>query len=223
MNLNATHSIALILLLLTTFLFPSLSVEAQQKGKASYYSNRLHGARMSDGSRYHRDSLTCANLRYPLGTLLKVTNLNNKQSVVVKVTDRGPHGRGRIIDLSYAAAKKIGMIAAGVAMVKVEPYKRAQGVPFKADDEPMFEFEFAEKSTLPVPEWQREWMEEKGMVAEMDEDDILQIKELHQTTREKTSKKTLQQEQSATATMKKKVASEQPATNHTPHKASMRH
>lgn len=223
MKSNAKHSIALILLLLTTFLYPSLSVEAQQKGKASYYSNRLHGARMSNGSRYHRDSLTCANMRYPLGTLLKVTNLNNKQSVVVKVTDRGPHGRGRIIDLSYAAAKKIGMIAAGVAMVKVELYKQAHGVPFKADDNPMFEFEFAEKSTLPIPEWQREWIEEKGIVAEMDEDDIMQIKELHQTPNEKTSKKSPQREQNATATTKKKVASKQPATNQIPHKASMRH
>lgn len=223
MKSNATHSIALLLLLLTTILYPSLSIEAQQKGKASYYSNRLHGARMSNGSKYHRDSLTCANMRYPLGTLLKVTNLNNNQSVVVKVTDRGPHGRGRIIDLSYAAAKKIGMIAAGVAMVKVEPYKRGQGVPFKADNDPMFEFEFAEKSTLPIPEWQREWMDEKGMGAQMDEDEILQIKELHQTTREKTTKKTPQREQSATATTKKKGASEQPATNHTPHKAAMRH
>lgn len=61
---------------------------AQEKGVASYYANRLHGRRMSDGTRYHRDSLTCAHRRYPLGTMLKVTNIKNGKSVVVKVTDR---------------------------------------------------------------------------------------------------------------------------------------
>lgn len=73
---------------------------------------------MSDGTRYHRDSLTCAHNRYPLGTMLKVTNIKNGKSVVVKVTDRC--GTRRIIDLSYAAAKQLGMISAGLAMVRVE-------------------------------------------------------------------------------------------------------
>ena len=93
---------------------------AQQVGDATYYSNRLHGRYTSDGSRYHRDSLTCAHKTYPLGTYLKVRNPRNGQEVVVKVTDRGPYRKGAIVDLSYAAAKEIGMIAAGVARVEVE-------------------------------------------------------------------------------------------------------
>lgn len=89
---------------------------------ASYYSNRLHGRRMSDGTRYHRDSLICAHKKYELGTMLKVTNIKNGKSVVVRVADRcSGH---RIIDLSYAAAKEIGIIRAGVAMVRVENMKR---------------------------------------------------------------------------------------------------
>lgn len=71
---------------------------AQETGKATYYSHRLHGARMSDGTKYHRDSMTCAHKTYPLGTTLKVKNLMNDKEVYVKVTDRGPFGRSRIID-----------------------------------------------------------------------------------------------------------------------------
>ena len=100
---------------------------------ASYYSNRLHGRRMSDGTRYHKDSLTCAHKRYPLGSYVKVTHAKSGKSVVVKVTDRC---RGsRIIDLSYAAAKQLGLIASGVAMVLVERYHPPKGIPYKDDDE----------------------------------------------------------------------------------------
>ena len=79
--------VILILATLVTFAFPTTAA-AQQHGKASYYSNRLHGRRTSDGSRYHKDSLTCAHRTLPFGTLLKVTNKNNGKEVVVKVTDR---------------------------------------------------------------------------------------------------------------------------------------
>lgn len=91
-----------------------------QKGKASYYHHRFHGRNMSSGKRYHRDSLYCAHRTYPFGTLLKVTNTKNGKWTVVEVTDRGPHVRGRVIDLSYAAAKDIDMIGAGIATVEVE-------------------------------------------------------------------------------------------------------
>lgn len=123
---------------------------------ASYYSNRLHGRRMSDGTRYHRDSLTCAHKRYPLGTMLKVTNLKNGKDVVVKVTDRCS-GR-RIIDLSYAAAKQIGLVAAGVAMVKVEKYTQEEDIPFKVDDMtdiPELDFEITEKNDDGTPIWMK--------------------------------------------------------------------
>ena len=108
-----------ILATLVTFTF-SINTSAQQHGKASYYSNRLHGHRTSDGSRYHKDSLTCAHRTLPFGTLLKVTNKNNGKEVVVKVTDRGPYANGRVVDLSMAAARELGMVSSGVASVTVE-------------------------------------------------------------------------------------------------------
>jgi len=107
---------------------------AQERGKASYYSRKTTGAYTSSGRRFHSDSMFCAHRKYPFGTLLKVTNISNGQEVVVKVVDRGPFIKGRIIDLSYAAARKIGMISQGVGSVVVTPYKPNKGVPFKMDD-----------------------------------------------------------------------------------------
>jgi len=106
---------------LTLLLLVTTSLQAQQRGKATYYSKRATGARTASGERLHHDSLTCAHRTYPFGTLLRVTNLSNGKSVVVKVNDRGPFARGRIIDLSWGAAKAIGMLAQGVAAVTVEP------------------------------------------------------------------------------------------------------
>ena len=91
-----------------------------QRGKATFYSKRATGARTASGDRLHHDSLTCAHRTYPFGTLLKVTNLSNNKSVVVKVTDRGPFARGRIIDLSWRAAKELDILAKGVGTVRVE-------------------------------------------------------------------------------------------------------
>lgn len=107
--------------------------QKKQHGKASYYSTRATGARTASGQRLHHDSLTCAHRYYPFGTHLKVTNLRNNKSVIVKVIDRGPFGKGRIIDLSWAAAKEIGMIAQGVASVKVEIVEKP--VPFRPEEE----------------------------------------------------------------------------------------
>lgn len=109
---------ALLLLLLCSFAF----AQAQQSGYASFYSRRIHGNRTSDGSRYHNDSLTCAHKTYAFGTMLMVVNPKNNKYVVVKVTDRGPHSRNRIIDLSYRAAKELDIIADGIARVEVSVY-----------------------------------------------------------------------------------------------------
>lgn len=112
----------IVFLLFTLLTFATAQpVSAQTHGKASYYSKNLHGRRTSDGSRYHKDSLTCAHRTLPFGTLLKVTNKQNGKEVVVKVTDRGPYGHGRVVDLSTAAAKELGMLASGIAQVKIEP------------------------------------------------------------------------------------------------------
>lgn len=106
---------------LVTFALTTPAVaQGQQHGKASYYSNSLHGHRTSDGSRYHKDSLTCAHRTLPFGTLLKITNKKNGKEVIVKVTDRGPYCTGRVVDLSMAAARELGMVASGVAAVQVE-------------------------------------------------------------------------------------------------------
>lgn len=128
---------------------------------ASYYSNRLHGRRMSDGTRYHRDSHICAHKKYELGTMLKVTNIKNGKSVVVRVADRcSGH---RIIDLSYAAAKEIGIIRAGVAMVRVEKYEEEKGVPFRNEKKielPELDYEITEKDDDFTPEWMRNGTEQ---------------------------------------------------------------
>lgn len=143
---------AVLLLLL---LVATVTASAQQKGRASYYGNKFHGRMMSSGLRYHRDSMFCAHRSYPFGTLLKVTNLKNNKSVVVKVMDRGPYGHGRIIDLSYAAAKEIDMLRAGVVAVSVTPYKGDRGVPYRTEPEDIdlpeidFEADFEELYNIP--------------------------------------------------------------------------
>ena len=93
-----------------------------QRGKATYYSKRATGSRTSSGKRLHHDSLTCAHRTHPFGTKLKVTNPANKKFTIVTVTDRGPYGKGKIIDLTYRAAKELGMISQGVCVVEVEVY-----------------------------------------------------------------------------------------------------
>lgn len=123
----------LFLILLTGFTF----LQAQkQKGKATYYSKKATGTRTASGERLHHDSMTCAHRTYPFGTLLKVTNPSNKQEVIVKVTDRGPFTRGRIIDLSWGAAKELGILADGVAMVTVERVDSADiiKVPYRSKE-----------------------------------------------------------------------------------------
>lgn len=109
----------IIFILATILSLTTTTALAQSKGKASYYGNKFHGRRTSDGSRYHKDSLTCAHRTLPFGTLIKVRNQKNGREVVVKVTDRGPFGPGRIVDLSMAAAREIGMVQQGVVPVEV--------------------------------------------------------------------------------------------------------
>lgn len=125
-----------------------------RRGKASFYSKRATGARAASGERIHHDSLTCAHRTYPFGTLLKVTNMRNGKSVVVRVTDRGPHRGGRIIDLSYAAARELDMLSQGIAMVEIERVDITK-VPYRDDTEiglPEFEFDLSKPivPTMPI-------------------------------------------------------------------------
>ena len=133
-----------------------------QSGKASFYAKKLTGRMTASGELLHHDSLTCAHRTYPFGTLLKVTNPANGQSVIVRVTDRGPYVRGRIIDLSVRAAREIGIIAQGIAPVVVERYNPSI-VPFKPDD--TIEFPEFEISTNEGPNGKPIWVEVKEQIA----------------------------------------------------------
>jgi rare lipoprotein A len=89
-------------------------------GKASWYGKPFHGRLTANGERYNMYAMTAAHRTYALGTILKVTSLKNWRSVIVKVNDRGPFYRSRDVDLSYAAAKKLGFVKKGVEKVKIE-------------------------------------------------------------------------------------------------------
>jgi len=91
-----------------------------QTGIASWYGADFHGGGTASGERYDMESLTAAHRSLPFGTLLRVTNLHNGRTVIVRVNNRGPYVKNRIIDLSKAAARQLGMIGRGVASVKVE-------------------------------------------------------------------------------------------------------
>jgi len=91
-----------------------------QYGTASYYSNKFQGRPTASGELYDKTKMTCAHNSLPLGTWVKVTNLRNKRSVVVQVTDRLHHKNKRVVDLSRIAAAKLGYVKRGLARVKVE-------------------------------------------------------------------------------------------------------
>jgi rare lipoprotein A len=97
---------------------------AEEVGVASFYGARFHGRTTASGARYDMHALTCAHPSAPFGTRLRVTDLESGRSVVVTVTDRGPFVRGRVVDLSLAAARRLGMVERGIARVRVERVAR---------------------------------------------------------------------------------------------------
>ncbi|MCU0337530.1 MAG: septal ring lytic transglycosylase RlpA family protein [Sediminibacterium sp.] len=121
----------IVLLLFFTLFFwscsrksnPSKSGFVTEEGQASFYADKFEGRPTASGETFQQRKLTAAHKTLPFGTEVKVTNLQNKKSVLVKINDRGPFVRGRIIDLSRAAAQEIDMIRAGVVPVKIE-YKK---------------------------------------------------------------------------------------------------
>jgi rare lipoprotein A len=96
---------------------PALDDDA---GVASFYGRRFQGRTTASGEPYDADQLTAAHRTLPFGTRVKVTNLDNRRSVVVRVNDRGPFKSGRIIDVSKKAADQLDFVAAGLARVKIE-------------------------------------------------------------------------------------------------------
>ena len=90
------------------------------EGTASYYGKAHHGKRTASGERFNQNALTAAHRTLAFGTRVRVTNLDNGRSVVVRINDRGPFGRGRIIDVSKAAAEQLNMLRSGTARVRLE-------------------------------------------------------------------------------------------------------
>ncbi len=90
------------------------------RGSASYYAHKFHGRRTASGEAFDNGAMTAAHRTLPFGSLVRVTNPANGASVIVRINDRGPFSRGRLIDVSRAAAEELGMIARGHATVELE-------------------------------------------------------------------------------------------------------
>lgn len=89
-------------------------------GEASFYGPGFHGNLTANGEIYDQNAMTCAHKTLPFGTMLKVTYLDSRKSVIVRVNDRGPYKKGRIIDLSVEAARRVGMVESGTGTVSAE-------------------------------------------------------------------------------------------------------
>lgn len=131
--------------------FSILTAHAQvQTGKASFYADKFEGSPTASGEKYKKNKFTGAHKTLPFGTKVRITNLANNQSVEVTINDRGPWVEGRIIDVSRAAAEKLGFINKGIAEVKLEvldPGDGKQSDPAKTidnvvvDEKEFYEFE----------------------------------------------------------------------------------
>ncbi len=88
-------------------------------GMASYYGDELAGNRTASGERFNPSQMTAAHRSLPFGSMVRVTNISNGDSVIVRINDRGPFSHGRVIDVSHAAAREIGMHRSGTARVKL--------------------------------------------------------------------------------------------------------
>ncbi|MFW5656307.1 MAG: septal ring lytic transglycosylase RlpA family protein [Bacteroidota bacterium] len=121
-----------ILQLLLALTFVTGSVAGQktftQTGDASYYSDELTGRYTASGEKYDTLAYTAAHMTLPFGTHARVTNMKNGRSVVVKINDRGPFVSGRVIDLSKAAAREIGLLQEGITRVKIEVVNRSEAI-----------------------------------------------------------------------------------------------
>jgi len=97
-----------------------LDVSLKERGMASWYGEDFHGWVTANGEIYDMEALTAAHRTLPLGTEVRVTNAENGRQVLVRINDRGPYLYGRVIDLSLAAARELGMVESGIAAVQIE-------------------------------------------------------------------------------------------------------
>ena len=111
-------------LILIAILFNACAPKITQTGRASYYADKFNGRKTANGEIFSNSKLTAAHKTLPFGTKVKVTNVRNGKSVNVRINDRGPFVAGRMIDLSKEAAKKIGIVNAGVGNVKIKYRKK---------------------------------------------------------------------------------------------------
>ena len=170
-HLRLRFATLLLLFLILMPAHPSIRssfISAQTlKGIASYYARSFTGRRTANGELLHHDSLTCAHRTLPFGTRLLVTNPKNGLSVVVRVNDRGPYRHKRIIDLTLAAARRIGILQQGVALVEVEKYDDVV-IPFKDDrpiEMPRFIFVNPNDDATQTPAWQEELPLDHGEIS----------------------------------------------------------
>lgn len=115
----------LTLLLFLSFCASIITAQAPSKvetGKATYYGKKFNNRKTASGTIYKRDLFVCAHRTYPFGTKLRIKNLKNDKEVIVEVIDRGPFKKGRIVDLSYIAAKELDMLHHGVTTVEVSEH-----------------------------------------------------------------------------------------------------
>lgn len=112
-----------LLSIITLFLLPSCARKITENGKASYYADKFQGRKTASGEIFRQRRMTAAHKTLPFGTKVKVTNLSTGRTIKVRINDRGPFVAGRIIDLSKKAARKLGMVNAGVTNVKIR-YKK---------------------------------------------------------------------------------------------------
>lgn len=97
--------------------------KTEKIGVASWYGKKFHNRKTANGEIYNMNGISAAHKELPFGTIVRVTNLKNGKSVDVRINDRGPYKKGRIIDLSYGAAKKIDMVKTGTTKVRLEIIK----------------------------------------------------------------------------------------------------
>ena len=111
-------------LIITLFLAFSTSACAKHKnvqvGNGSWYGKKFQGRLTANGEKYNMYAYTAAHKTLPFNTMVEVTNLSNNRKVIVRINDRGPYAKGRIIDLSYLGAKKLGYVNKGVTKLKVK-------------------------------------------------------------------------------------------------------
>lgn len=117
-------SVGGVVLLASWSLFSSIRANYVQYGEASWYGGQFIGKKTANGEIYTGRDDTCAHLTWPKNSIIMVTNLDNGRRLKVRINDRGPYAKGRIIDLSVAAAEKLAMKEKGVANVKLEMIKR---------------------------------------------------------------------------------------------------